>query len=321
MGRKGVMKPTAIRALKPTLLIALGGNALIRKGQQGTVSEQFANLRVPVRQIAALINEYNLIITHGNGPQVGNLLLQQESCEAVPKLPLEILVAQTQGQIGYMIESALDEALMEQGADFQPLVSLITYVVVDGNDPAFLNPTKPIGPTFTAAEAEKLPYPTVQTPKGFRRVVASPDPVTIIEKKEIQRLIKAGFIVICCGGGGIPVVRKGRAFSGVDAVIDKDLASALLAIEVGAELLMIATDVAGVLSDFGTPQETLIRNLKVEDAEVFLAQNSVGQGSMGPKLEAAMRFLQQGGKRAVITGLDAITAGVQGNAGTQIFLN
>jgi carbamate kinase len=315
------MKPTALCALKPTLLIALGGNALIRKGQRGTVSEQFANLRVPVRQIAALIGEYNLIITHGNGPQVGNLLLQQESCEVVPKLPLEILVAQTQGQIGYMIESALDEALMEQEADFQPLVSLITYVVVDGKDPAFLNPTKPIGPTFTAAETERLPYPVVQTPKGFRRVVASPDPVTIIEKREIQRLIKAGFIVICCGGGGIPVVRKGRAFSGVDAVIDKDLASALLAIEVGAELLLIATDVAGVLRDFGTPQESLIRNLKLKDAEVFLAQDSAGKGSMGPKLEAAMRFLKQGGKRAVITGLDAITTGVKGSAGTQIVLD
>lgn len=315
------MKPTALCASKPTLLIALGGNALIRKGQRGTVSEQFANLRVPVRQIAALIGEYNLIITHGNGPQVGNLLLQQESCEAVPKLPLEILVAQTQGQIGYMIESALDEALMELEAGFQPLVSLITYVVVDEKDPAFLNPTKPIGPAFTAAETEKLRYPIVQTPKGFRRVVASPDPVTIIEKREIQRLIKAGFVVVCCGGGGIPVVRKGRAFSGVDAVIDKDLASALLAIEVGAELLVIATDVAGVLSDFGTPQETLIRNLKVKDAAVFLAQDSVGKGSMGPKLEAAMRFLKQGGKRAVITGLDAITTGVKGNAGTQIVLD
>ena len=312
------MNDTAAGTPKPVLLIALGGNALIRKGQQGTVPEQFENLRIPIRQIAALIDDYNIIITHGNGPQVGNLLLQQESCDAVPELPLEILVAQTQGQIGYMIESVLDEALMEQGADFHPLVSLITYVVVDRNDPAFIHPTKPIGPTFTAAEARKLAYPTLQTPKGFRRVVASPEPVTIIEKREIQRLIRAGFIVICCGGGGIPVVRKGRAFNGVDAVIDKDLASSLLAVEVGAELLVIVTDVAGVMADFGTPREKLIRRLSVNDAATSLKQDKFGKGSMGPKVEAAVRFLGRGGKRAVITSLNAITAGIRGDAGTQI---
>ncbi len=304
--------------LKPTLLIALGGNALIRKGQQGTISEQFENLRVPIRQIAALNSEYNIIISHGNGPQVGNLMLQQESCHTAPKLPLEILVAQTQGQLGYMIESVLDEALMEQGAGFQPLVSLITYVVVDRKDPAFLNPTKPIGPTFTAAEAEKVSYPTMQTPKGFRRVVASPEPVTIIEKREIQRLITAGFIVICCGGGGIPVVRNGRAFNGVDAVIDKDLASSLLAIEVAAELLVIATDVEGVLADFDTHKEKVIPQLSVKEARDFLDHEPAAKGSMAPKVKAAVRFLEGGGKRAVITRLDAITAGVRGTAGTQI---
>ena len=312
------MNQTGIGVSKPTLLIALGGNAMIRKGQQGTISEQFENLRVPISQIAALVDEYNIIISHGNGPQVGNLMLQQESCNAVPKLPLEILVAQTQGQIGYMIESVLDEMLMEQGAGFHPLVSLITYVVVDRNDPAFVRPTKPIGPCFTAEEAKKLTYPTMQTPKGFRRVVASPNPVTIIEKREIKRLINAGFLVICCGGGGIPVVRNGRAFNGVDAVIDKDLASSLLAVEVGAELLVIVTDVEGVLSDFGTPKEKLIQRFSVKDARDFLGHNQTGKGSMEPKVEAAVRFLKHGGKRAVITGLDAITSGVNGTAGTQI---
>ena len=230
------MNPRAGESYKPILLIALGGNALIQKGQKGTITEQFDNLRIPIRQIASLADDYRIIITHGNGPQVGNLLLQQESCDAVPRLPLEILVAQTQGQIGYMIESVLDEALMERNADFHLLVSLITYVVVDGKDSAFVSPSKPIGPFFTAAEAERLDYPTIETPNGFRRVVASPKPVTIIEKKEIARLIQSGFIVICCGGGGIPVVRNGRAFNGVDAVIDKDLASALLATEIGADL-------------------------------------------------------------------------------------
>ncbi len=304
--------------LKPILLIALGGNALIKKGQQGTISEQFENLRIPMGQIAALVHDYDIIITHGNGPQVGNLLLQQESCDAVPKLPLEMLVAQTQGQIGYMIESVLDETLMAQGTDFFPLVSLITYVVVDKDDSAFTNPTKPIGPGFSSAVAENLAYPTIQTPKGFRRVVASPDPVTIIEKREIQRLINAGFIVICCGGGGIPVVRNGRAFNGVDAVIDKDLASSLLATEVGAELLVIATDVPGVMAGFGTPRENLIRSLSLKKARDFLGNEKVGQGSMGPKLEAGVRFISAGGKRAVITSVNEIAAGVSGRMGTHI---
>ena len=303
---------------KPVLLIALGGNALIKKGQEGTIRQQFENLRVPIRQIASLTDAYRIIITHGNGPQVGNLLLQQECCDTVPKLPLEILVAQTQGQIGYMIESVLDETLMEQGKDFSPLVSLITYVVVDENDPAFSNPSKPIGPSFSKAEAAKLDYPTMETPKGFRRVVASPDPVTIIEKREIKRLIHSGFIVICCGGGGIPVVRNGRAFNGVDAVIDKDLASALLANEIGADLLVIATDVEGVLADFNTPDQHLIPQMGKKDAEAFLLTNECGKGSMAPKVKAAIQFVQRGGKRAIITSLDDICDSVRGAAGTQI---
>jgi len=303
---------------KSTMLIALGGNALIQKGQEGTIAQQFENLRISIRQIAALTSEYRIIITHGNGPQVGNLMLQQESCDAVPTLPLEILVAQTQGQIGYMIESVLDESLMEQEAEFKPLVSLITYVVVDEMDPAFINPSKPIGPFFTAVEAQKLGYPTMETPKGFRRVVASPKPITIIEKREIKRLIESGFIVICCGGGGIPVVRNGRAFNGVDAVIDKDLVSALLATEIGADLLVIATDVDGVLADFNTPSQRLILQMRLADARDFLSGNKSGKGSMGPKVEAALEFIQNGGKRAVITSIEAISDGVQGVAGTQI---
>jgi carbamate kinase len=312
------MNPAKGSDPKPTLLVALGGNALIRKGQQGTIAEQFDNLRVPVRQIASLIPAYNIIITHGNGPQVGNLLLQQESCRAAPKLPLEILVAQTQGQIGYMIESVLDEALMDQGAGFTPLVSLITYVVVDKEDPAFTDPSKPIGPGFSGAEAAGLDYPVIQTPKGYRRVVASPKPVTIIEKREIDRLIHSGFVVICCGGGGIPVVRKGRAFAGVDAVIDKDLASALLAVEVNADLLVIATDVDGVMADFDTPRQRLVKKLDIGRAEAFLQSGAAGRGSMAPKLEAAVQFLKSGGRRAVITSIARIIDGVKGSAGTQI---
>lgn len=310
------MQESSLKKKKETIVIALGGNALIQKGQKGTIPEQFQNLRVPVKEIAALVDKYNIIITHGNGPQVGNLLLQQEAAEDVPKLPLEILVAQTQGQIGYMIESAMDEALMERGIDFHPLVTLITYVVVDKDDPAFSNLTKPVGPCFSAEEASKLEYPTMETPKGFRRIVASPDPVTIIEKKEIEQLIKSGFIVICCGGGGIPVIRNNRAFTGVDAVIDKDLASSRLAIEVGADILLIATDVEGVMKNFNTPEQAVISRFTAAEAEKFLKEDKSGTGSMAPKVAAAARFIEGGGKRAIITSVNSITEAVKGETGT-----
>ena len=304
---------------KEILLVAFGGNALLRKNQSGTVEEQFENLRVPIRQIARLSKEYKIIITHGNAPQVGNLLLQQECCTEVPPLPLEILVAQTQGQIGYMIESTLDTELMNMGiVAEQPIVSLLSYVVVDEKDPSFLKPSKPIGPFFTAEKARTLPYPTIQTNGGFRRVVASPKPVTIVEKREIKKLINMGFIVICCGGGGIPVVREGRAFTGVDAVIDKDLASAKLAGEMGVDIFIIATEVEGVALNYGKPYEEFLRTLKIQEAEQYLKQGQFPPGSMGPKVEASAQFIRDGGKRAVITSIEKIEEAVQGTAGTEI---
>jgi carbamate kinase len=306
---------------KPILLIALGGNALIRKGQLGTVVEQLENLKNPVSQIARLSKTYRIIITHGNGPQVGNLLLQQECCKDVPKLPLEILVAQTEGQIGYMIESTLDSELMQLGILFRPIVCLITYVVVDGCDPAFDNPTKPIGPIFSKEKAAKLDYPCIETVKGFRRVVASPPPLTIVEKKEIKQLIELDFIVICCGGGGIPVIREGRAFQGVDAVIDKDLVSARLAQEIGCDIFVIATDEAGVMLDYNTPNQHLISHLKVEKAEDYLKAGRFPEGSMGPKVVAAKEFVAGSGKRAVITHISTIEQAVlSADAGTEFVL-
>ncbi len=303
---------------KPILLIALGGNALVQKGQQGTIEEQFDNLRVPIRQIARLSKDYRIIITHGNGPQVGNLLLQQECCDSVPQLPLEILVAQTEGHIGYMIESTLDEELMAAGLDDKMLVSLITYVVVDKHDPAFKTPTKPIGPGFSSEEASRLPYPTIETVKGYRRLVASPKPVTIIEKREIQKLIDMDFIVICCGGGGIPVVRNGRAFSGVDAVIDKDLASARLAEEVSVDIFVMATDVEGAMVHFGTSRQKTLRTVTVEALAGYLEDGHFSQGSMLPKVEAALQFSLNSGKRAVIASINQIEAAVTGKTGTEI---
>ena len=302
-----------------TLLVAMGGNALIRKGQYGTVEEQFRNLRLPIDQIARLSRDYKVIITHGNGPQVGNLLLQQEHCNEVPKLPLEILVSQTQGQIGYMIESTLDSALMKMGIHTgQYLVSLLSYVVVDENDPAFQDPSKPIGPIFSAEAAQTLPYPTRKTTKGYRRVVASPKPVTIVEKQEIRKLIDMGFIVICCGGGGIPVIREERAFFGVDAVIDKDLASARLAEEVGVGIFVIATDTKGAAVHYGKPSEQFLRTLTLKQASRYIEEGHFPPGSMGPKIEAAVQFIERGGKRAVITSIDKIEDAVTGKAGTEI---
>jgi carbamate kinase len=304
---------------RETLLVALGGNALIRKGEFGTVEEQFRNLMVPIDQIASLSRDYKVIITHGNGPQVGNLLLQQECCHDVPKLPLEILVSQTQGQIGYMIESTLDGALMKMGIHTgQYLVSLLSYVVVDENDPAFQNPSKPIGPVFSAEAAGGLPYPTRKTSKGYRRIVASPKPVTIVEKQEIKKLINMGFIVICCGGGGIPVIREGRAFSGVDAVIDKDLASAKLAEEVGVGIFIIATDTEGVALNYEKPEQKFLKTLTTEQASRYLEDGYFPPGSMGPKVEAAVQFIERGGKRAVITSIEKIGDAVIGEAGTEI---
>jgi carbamate kinase len=300
------------------LVVALGGNALIRPGQRGEAAEQLENLRVPLRQIARLSRTYRIVITHGNGPQVGNLLLQQESCDSAPKMPLEILVAQTQG----LIESTLDSELMDLGVESeQLLVNVITYVVVDESDPAFQTPTKPIGPLFTAEEANRLPYATVKTSSGYRRVVASPRPVTIIEKREIETLIAQRFIVICCGGGGIPVIREGRSFCGVNAVIDKDLAAAKLADEIGAARFVIATDVPGVALDYGTDRERYLSRLTKSQVDTYKAAGHFPPGSMGPKIEACLRYVA-GGKRRVarITSVDQIESAVSGTAGTEIRL-
>jgi carbamate kinase len=308
-----------IENVKETLLVALGGNALVKRDQRGTIEEQLDNLRIPIQQIARLLRKYTMVITHGNGPQVGNLLLQQETCPDVPSMPLEILVAQTQGQIGYMIESTLDNELMKLGVDAKQLfVTVLTYVVVDVNDPAFKNPTKPIGPYFSREETKRLPYPTVKTPDGYRRLVASPKPVAIVEKREIKRLLEDEFLVIACGGGGIPVIREARGFEGVDAVIDKDLASAKLAQEVGVDVFLIATDVEGVAINFRRPGERFLRRFSLKEAKRHLSEGQFPEGSMGPKIEAAIQFMESGGKRALITSTETIERSVRGEAGTEI---
>ncbi|MFH1425003.1 MAG: carbamate kinase [archaeon] len=295
-----------------TLIIALGGNALIQKGQEGNVSEQFNNLEIPLSKVAKLYGKYNLVITHGNGPQVGNLLLQQQATSEVPEMPLEVLVAMTQGQIGYMIEKTLDNELMKIGIMHPLLSTLSTYVQVDANDPAFKNPTKPIGPAYK----NKKPG-FVKTAKGWRKVVASPKPIRIVGSYKIKELLKAGFLVVTCGGGGIPVIkREEHNYHGIEAVIDKDLASAKLGEEIGADILLIVTDTKGAYLNFGKPNQKLLDKLTVKEAKKHM--DSFPAGSMGPKIQAAINFIESGGERAIICHLSDIEKALGGKAGTQI---
>ncbi len=275
------------------------------------------NLREPIRQIAELSKNYNIVITHGNGPQVGNLLLQQEATEAVSKRPLQILVAETQGQIGYLIESTLDEELMKLNLDDEKLfLTVLTYVKVDPNDPAFKHPTKPIGPSYTR---KKAGY--VKTFKGWRRVVASPKPKKIYQWREIKKLMALGnFIIIACGGGGVPVIKIDKRLQGVEAVIDKDLASAKLGEQIGAQILLIASDVEKVALNFGRIDYKYLDLLSTDEARKYMKEGHFPVGSMGPKVQAAINFLESGGERAIITSIEKIKEAIEGNAGTQFIL-
>ncbi|MFX1587648.1 MAG: carbamate kinase [Promethearchaeota archaeon] len=299
-----------------TLIVALGGNALIKPGERGTADQMLNNLRAPIKQIAELSMEYNIIITHGNGPQVGALLLQQEATSEVSKMPLEILVAETQGQIGFLIESTLDEELMRLGLDTQKyFLTVLTYVEVDPADRAFKHPTKPIGPIY---KRKKPGF--IKTSKGWRRVVPSPKPKRIVQRREIKKLMEEDFIVIACGGGGIPVVKEGNRFNGVEAVIDKDLASAKLAEQIGAEILLIATDVEKVALNYGTIDFQYLDKLSTIEAKKFMKEGHFPPGSMGPKVQALINFLESGGEQAIITSIEKIKAALEGKAGTHFYI-
>jgi len=299
-----------------TLIVALGGNALIKPGERGTAEQMLNNLRAPIKEIAELSTKYNIIITHGNGPQVGALLLQQEATTEVSKMPLEILVAETQGQIGFLIESTLDEELMHLGMDVEKyFLTVLTYVEVDPTDRAFKRPTKPIGPIY---KRKKPGF--VKTSKGWRRVVASPKPIRIVQRREIKKLMEENFIVIACGGGGIPVVKEGNRFNGVEAVIDKDLASAKLAEQIGADILLIATDVEKVALNYGTIDFQYLDKLSITEAKKYMKEGHFPPGSMGPKVQALMNFLEGGGEQAIITSIEKIKAALEGEAGTHFYI-
>ncbi|MDN5326001.1 MAG: carbamate kinase [Moorella sp. (in: firmicutes)] len=308
-----------------TVVMAFGGNAITRPGEKGTFAEQKANIAATCRQLVDLVREgYRLVLTHGNGPQVGNMLIKNEIAkDIVPAMPLDVLVSNTQGSIGYAIQQALGYELACRGLKV-PVASIVTQVVVAADDPAFQNPTKPVGPFYSQEEAAKLMqergYRMVEdSHRGWRRVVPSPRPLEIIEREAIKALIRAGIIVVAAGGGGIPVVRRDDgSLAGVEAVIDKDRAATILASQVEAEVLFLLTDVERVCLDYGLPTQREVERLTVSEARRYLAEGQFPPGSMGPKVEAAVAFIEAGGEKAIIGSLARAAQAVAGRSGTEV---
>jgi carbamate kinase len=312
----------------PLIVVALGGNAISRENQEGSVDQQFENSRNTAVALADLIEQgYGLVVTHGNGPQIGNFLLRNEAAAgAIYPLPMEVAVAHVQGGMGFMIAQSLTNELVRRDVD-RVVTAIVTNVRVDADDPSFRNPTKPIGRVMAKADAERYQrdegWNIKETSPGkFRRVVASPSPRHIMEIKTIRRAVHAGDLLVVCGGGGIPVVQDPRGqLRGVKAVIDKDLASALLAVELDAPLLMILTAVDYVSIDFGKPAERQIKSMTVDEAANWLAEGQFPAGSMGPKVQAAIQFLRasRATRPQVIIGpLEKATDAVAGKIGTRI---
>ena len=298
-----------------TTVVALGGNALMRPGERGTAAEQRANLREACAALRPLLDE-ELVVTHGNGPQVGNELLRQErAADEAPPLPLYLAVAQTQAEIGALIESELEPVAG------RPVVCLLTHVLVAENDPAFAVPTKPVGPFYDEEQARALErdrgWQVVHDAgRGWRRVVPSPQPLEVVELAAIRSLLASGSIVVALGGGGIPATRRGEHLAGIDAVIDKDRASSLLARELGADRLVILTEVPAVYSGFGTDKQEELRQLAADDAEALLPE--LAAGSMRPKVEASVEFVRATGHEALITSPAAVGDALAGRTGTRI---
>jgi carbamate kinase len=298
-----------------TRVVALGGNSLVRPGERGTAAEQRANLREACASLRPLL-EGELVVTHGNGPQVGNELLRQErAADEAPQLPLYLAVAQTQAEIGALLTSELEPVAGRLVA------CLLTHVLVHEDDPAFGEPTKPIGPFYAEDRAHELEHDrgwsvVFDAGRGWRRVVPSPDPLQVVELEAVRALLRAGAIVVACGGGGVPVVRRGQHLAGIDAVIDKDRVSALLARDLEAERLVILTDVPAVYRGFGTPRQEELRELTKAEAQELLPE--LAAGSMEPKLEACIDYVEATGNDALITSSAELGAALAGRAGTRV---
>jgi carbamate kinase len=312
-------------ATKPIVLVAMGGHAFMQKGEKGTIDEHERNAAEIAGLLMTLVEkEYQLVITHGNGPQVGTLLLQQECSRAeTPSMPLDVLVAMTEGSLGYILQQNLLNQLRRRDVR-RYVVTVVTQVLVDESDTAFKNPTKPIGPFLTQEEAERrrdqLGWIVKEDAgRGWRRLVPSPRPVRVIQRHMIREAARAGHIVVACGGGGVPIKKNpDDSYAGVEAVIDKDLTSSVLAIDVGAALLVILTAVPQVYLNFGTSEQRALGAVTLEEIEALNAEGHFPAGSMGPKIEAVVHFLKNGGRRALITNPESLPHAIEGRGGTHI---
>lgn len=308
---------------RPIVLVALGGHAFIGKGEKGDVHDHERNAAQICERLMTLIErDYNVVITHGNGPQVGNRLLATERTrEEIPALPLDVLVAETEGSLGYFLQQALLNELRRRESD-RHVVTVITQVLVEKDDAAFQHPTKPIGPFMTEQEAkhraETMGWQVVEDAgRGWRRVVASPVPKRVIQHHTIREAAREGDIVVACGGGGIPIFKNDKNdYEGIECVIDKDLTSSVLAHQIGAELLVVLTAVPKVYLNYGKPDQIALGAVTMEEIEDYIAKGHFPPGSMGPKIRAIHEFLQRGGKRGLITDPEHLVAALDGRAGT-----
>jgi len=290
-------------------VVALGGNAILKSNERGTSKEQINHVNESVRQIGVLLKKYDIVIVHGNGPQVGNILVQQEKSKyKIPPMPLDVCGAMTQGQIGYFLQMSIGNILKK------PALSVITRVLVNEKDPSFKKPTKPIGPYYS----KKIKKNMIKELAGWRRVVASPKPVEIIEAKEIRTLIERGYIVITCGGGGIPVILKKGKLVGIEAVIDKDFAAQKLASQLKAECLIILTDVKNVYINYCRKDQRPLGKITAKELIKYLKEGQFKEGSMKPKIEASLKFLANGGKKVIITDLLSLKKALNDQVGTII---
>ena len=307
-----------------TILIAVGGNSLIRAGEKGTIAEQLANARRTAAAIIGLIRDgYRLVVTHGNGPQVGAQLLRSErAADQVPGQTLDVCGAASQGEIGYLLSQSLGHELARAGLRV-PVISLVTQTVVSSSDPAMKHPTKPIGPFYSRVQAEErkrlLGWEIVEdAARGYRRVVPSPEPIEIVELEVIRSLVNQGVLVVACGGGGIPVVHENGGLHGIEAVIDKDRASALLASQLGLDTFAISTDVDCVYLDYKKANQRPLSRVTASELEAHYNAGHFPPGSIGPKVESALHFLRAGGREVVITSYDHLCEAIAGLAGTHV---
>jgi carbamate kinase len=307
-----------------TALIAIGGNSLIRAGEKGTIEEQLANTRRTARAVVGLIQDgFRLVLTHGNGPQVGAALLRSErASDQVYGQSLDVCDATTQGEIGYLLQQSIQNELQAAGLNV-PVATVLSQVVVSADDPAMHHPTKPIGPFYSRTDA--LERARVQgwqvvedASRGYRRVVPSPEPIEIVEEPVVRMLLGSGVLVIAAGGGGIPVVRTPDGLRGVEAVIDKDRVSALLASRLGVETLIISTDADRVYLDYRRPTQRAVGRVTAAEMASHLAAGQFPPGNMGPKIQSALRFLEQGGREVIVTSYEHLRSAAHGEAGTHI---